>query len=358
MSFSTTTNRARLLTSTLFGILAVLVAGSASPASAAPSRNTQKTSPPLVHLPADQAAHNAAANEWWYVVGHLRAGRRTFGFEVTLFKFAHVRPPGFAAPVSVYRTDLAITDEGAKRFYHSIAYYFPQSARLSRRTLDVHIGRASLAGPSLRSMRLRGSFGGSAIDLHLASLRAPMYVGGRGYLTFANGYTYYYSLTDLRTSGALRVAGVTYAVTGTSWLDHQWGNWSWTSVRGWTWMAWQLDDGVQLSVFDFRSTVGRVRAASVLLSNGHLMTVRNVSFRPLGTWRSPHTSGVYPSGWLVRIPALRVAMRVEPTVRDQEMTVPGESQASYWEGSSRVSGTFQGKRVSGLGYTELTGYAR
>src|SRR5579875_467818 len=36
---------------------------------------------PLVHLPADQAAHANARNEWWYVVGHLRSGGRTFGYE-------------------------------------------------------------------------------------------------------------------------------------------------------------------------------------------------------------------------------------------------------------------------------------
>jgi predicted secreted hydrolase len=50
-------------------------------------------------------------------------------------------------------------------------------------------------------------------------------------------------------------------------------------------------------------------------------------------------------------------MRVEPTVRDQEMVIPSQLAASYWEGSSSLSGTFMGKHVSGLGYTELTGYA-
>jgi predicted secreted hydrolase len=76
-----------------------------------------------------------------------------------------------------------------------------------------------------------------------------------------------------------------------------------------------------------------------------------------GTWRSPHTGGLYPAGWIVRIPGLKAVLRVRPTVSDQEMSVPGQSVASYWEGSGRVSGTYQGHAISGYSYTELVGYA-
>jgi predicted secreted hydrolase len=122
-------------------------------------------------------------------------------------------------------------------------------------------------------------------------------------------------------------------------------------------MAWQLENGTQMSVFDFRGRTNRVKAASVLLAGGRLLTIRGVTIESVGSWRSPHSAGVYPSGWIVRIPSLRVLMRVEPTVRDQEMVIPSQLPASYWEGSSRLHGTFKGTAVSGLGYTELTGYA-
>ena len=329
--------------------LGLAACGSATQAS-------QRSSAPLVHLPADQASHPGAPNEWWYVVGHLQAGGRTFGYEVTLFRFHQVRLPGFSEPVTLDRTDVAITDEKTRRFYHRITYYFPQSADLSSQTLHVRVGHATLAGPSPRNMSLRAAIRPGSIDLHLSSQRPAMDVGGRGYLPFGDGYTYYYSLTDLATTGTITVAGETYRVTGISWLDHQWGAWSWQAVRGWTWMALQLDNGVQMSVFDFRSTASRVKAASVLLADGRLRTLRRASLTPVGTWRSPHTHALYPSGWVVRIPALRATLHVEPTVLDQEMTEPSEPRASYWEGSSRAKGTFLGKPVSGLGYTELTGY--
>jgi predicted secreted hydrolase len=57
------------------------------------------------------------------------------------------------------------------------------------------------------------------------------------------------------------------------------------------------------------------------------------------------------------IPTLHMNLRVEPTVLDQEVSVPNQKAGSYWEGSGRVTGVFEGKHVTGLSYTELTGYA-
>jgi predicted secreted hydrolase len=335
---------------------AVFFLSLAATATAPPERALGAPPAPLVHLPADQAAHPGAANEWWYVVGHLTSGRRTFGYEVTVFKFHRVRLPGLAVPVSIFRTDVAITNENAGHFYHRVTYAFPGSVNMSTSSLSVNVGSASLVGSSPSSMRLHASLPSGLIDLHLASKRPAMDVGGRGYIAFGNGYSYYYSLTDVATAGTLHVHGVTYHVQGISWLDHQWGKWSWTSIRGWTWMALQLANGVQLSVFDFRGTTTRVKAASVLLAGGMLRTVYGVSIAPIGSWTSPHTHAAYPSGWTVRVPALGATLHVRPTVKDQEVYATGGGLGTYWEGSGRISGLWSGKSVAGLSYTELTGY--
>ena len=288
----------------------------------------------------------------------MTSGTRTFGYEVTVFKFNHIRPPGFTTAVSLYRTDVAITDEVAHRFYQKVSYYFPGSATFSRSALNVHVGSAHLQGAMPQKMTLRAALPDGAIHLRLSSRRHAMDVGGRGYLTFANGYTYYYSLTDLVSSGTMRVGTRTFHVAGVSWLDHQWGSWSWTTVRGWTWMALQLDNGVQLSVFDFHSSASRQRAANVLLANGTLRTVSNITIKPSGSWQSPHTRAVYPNQWTVTIPSLGAVLHVKPTVPDQELISPGDVRGSYWEGSGRVHGTWNGLAVRGLTYTELTGFTR
>jgi predicted secreted hydrolase len=338
-------------------LIAVFIAAGTTQRGAQALRDPAGAPAPLVHLPADQANHPAVNNEWWYVVGHLHAGARTFGYEVTTFRLASVQPPGVPVPVTVYRTDVAITDEVAHRFHHQVTYYFPDSAKLSAKVLGVHVGRVALTGATPASMQVTAPLPGGSVQLRLSSQRAPMYVGGRGYIPFGGGYTYYYSLTDLASHGRLTIGGRTYSVSGISWLDHQWGNWNWRSLRGWTWMALQLGNGVQLSVFDVRGASTRVREASVLMVNGTLRTLPDARIRSLSSWVSPHTGGRYPSRWIVSIPSLHATLHVDPTVTDQEVAVPGQKAGSYWEGSGRVTGAFQGRTVSGLSYTELTGYA-
>jgi predicted secreted hydrolase len=328
-------------------IIAILTVGTTTSGLAA--------SGPTVHLPADQSAHAAAHNEWWYVVGHLRSASHTFGFEATVFRFSHIRPPGFSSDVSLDRTDVAITDEAGHRFFHRITFLFPGQASISFRTLSIAAGAIRLAGAPA-SMALAASLPAGAFSLHLSSRRPAMTVGGNGYIPFANGFTYYYSLTDLATTGTLTLKGVTYRVHGISWLDHQWGNWSWRAIHGWVWMALQLNNGTQLSLYDFRGTT-RLRQANILGSGGRLVVTPGLTIRATGRWISPHTGGVYPSGWIVSIPRSRARLVIRPTVLDQEMTVPGEQRASYWEGSGHVSGTFEGHPVTGNSYTELTGYA-
>ncbi len=338
--------------------LAVLLLGAISGAPGVRAAVPKATdSAPLVHFPADQAAHPANGNEWWYVVGHMKSGSHTFGYEVTIFKFLNVKPPGFSTPLSIYRTDIAITDENAKAFHQHVTYYFPQSAKLSSSTLNARVGNASLVATGTNDMNLHASFAKFTVALHLHSQRAPMYVGGRGYVNFGDQFTYYYSLTDLATTGALTVKGHRYTVTGISWLDHQWGDWAWTGAQGWTWMALQLQNGVQMSLFDVRETGKPILFASVITKDGVTHTYPNITITASGSWHSPHTGATYPTHWVVHIPALHAVFAVAPTVRDQEVVSPHQPRASYWEGSGRVTGKYGGKAVTGDSYTELTGFA-
>jgi predicted secreted hydrolase len=74
-----------------------------------------------------------------------------------------------------------------------------------------------------------------------------------------------------------------------------------------------------------------------------------------GRWTSPHTGGVYPSGWRVRVPSANVNISLDPVLVDQELanTVGG---VSYWEGAVDARDVVTGKAL-GVGYVELTGYA-
>jgi predicted secreted hydrolase len=173
------------------------------------------------------------------------------------------------------------------------------------------------------------------------------------------GYSYYYSLTNMTTGGALSVLGRKGSVTGTTWMDHQWGNWKWSKIRGWDWMAVQLSNGtsVVLSNFDGSRLVSKSAAAS--FPNGTQLITRNSSMVPLlRSWTSPITAVKYPQGWHVKVPAIGLDAEVLPTVPNQEMVDPLSLGPTYWEGSGRLTGTLHGKPITGLTYTELVGYGK
>jgi predicted secreted hydrolase len=90
---------------------------------------------------------------------------------------------------------------------------------------------------------------------------------------------------------------------------------------------------------------------------GHVTYLARTAFvvSATGSWKSPHTGGVYPSGWRVRVPRAGVDVLLAPVLLDQELanTVGG---VSYWEGAVDARDAVSG-RALGVGYVELTGYA-
>jgi len=56
----------------------------ATTAAAQPDAATGTGFPTFAHLPADQAAHPKAPEEWWYTIGHVSSHGHKYGYEVQL----------------------------------------------------------------------------------------------------------------------------------------------------------------------------------------------------------------------------------------------------------------------------------
>jgi predicted secreted hydrolase len=145
-------------------------------------------------------------------------------------------------------------------------------------------------------------------------------------------------------------------------MDHQWGNFVVTNAGGWDWYSLQLDDNSELMLYVLRSSTGETTGVygTRVLSDGSTQELGagSVQAEALGTWTSPHTGAIYPSGWLLTLPGGE-RLHLEPQLVDQELWFPqaaastGAGAMAYWEGAVRVSGD-----RTGPGYVELTGYAR
>jgi len=314
-------------------------------------------------FPRDHGAHDEYTTEWWYYTGHLRAGERTYGFELTFFRVGISRAP------AVTRWDLrnlslahfAITDVDGHAFR-----YYEKLNRSSPFTADAAEGRLDVFNEAWRATtlpdgawRIVAQSGGDAIDLTLRTRKPPAIHGENGVSVKAKepGYaSHYYSMTRLEASGTVNGR----RCTGQAWMDHEFGSSKLRETQqGWDWFSVQLDNETELMLYLIRGTE-TTTSGSLINADGSVIHLRAEQMRvePLARWRSPKSGAVYPMGWRLFVPQFGIALTLQPVMNDQELVTRQSTQVTYWEGAVRASGSFANVAVRGEGYVEMTGYAR
>jgi predicted secreted hydrolase len=319
---------------------------------------TQPTAAPVpLEFPRDDGPH-AAPIEWWYYTGHLftDAGDR-YGFEFVVFRADRAGTLGYAAHA-------AVTDNVRGEFHYDQRLVVGEevASEVDGGGLDARVSgwRMSSAGDEAR---LVAAIPGFAFSLRATSVKPPALHGVDAYFDYGAGqWTYYYSRTRLAVTGSLAVDGVPTPVTGTAWMDHQWGDFTTYEDGGWDWFALQLDDGWDLMLYLILAPDGspRIVDGSLVAPDGTLTALGPDVFSATatGTWTSPATGTVYPSGWIVELPAEDLVLTVTPALLDQELDTRYSTGQIYWEGEVTVEGRRDGEPVGGLGYVELTDYAQ
>lgn len=323
-------------------------------------------------FPRDHASHPDFKTEWWYYSGHLQTedGQR-FGYQLTFFRVG-VDP----ALRGDSRSRWAVRDLHLAHFALSDLTHrrFQYWERRSRGALDsagaltkefkVWNGLWEASGDE-KVHHLTASVEGYAIDLTLTLTKPPAIHGSHGVSQKAAGpgrASHYYSLTRMTTDGTLTVAGKRQTVTGSSWMDHEFGSNQLTASQvGWDWFAIQLEDGVELMLYQLRLTDGRSdphSSGSLIQPDGQVEHLPLSAFEltPQEIWQSPKSGGRYPIRWRIRVPSRRLDLSVRAAFPDQELDTRGSTLVTYWEGSVAISGTADGRSIAGQGYLEMTGY--
>ena len=312
-------------------------------------------SAPLIHLPADNAMHPAADSEWWYFVGHVSdSSHHRFGFETTLFKFRHLQIPGSKETISIDKADVALTDVHGNSFAKSVTYFGPGLGiiNLATKHFSEQLG-ADRVWSSGKYIQVYSNTASVALRLRLLPIRQVMLEGGKGIVPMGSqGYSYYYSYPKLSVGGKIRYQGQWRTVSGVAWMDHQWGNWKWTNIKGWTWGAIQLNNGVDFSISDFRARGKSAPRFDGFVPGGESEDVLDCAHQSqrLLVQRRHQSEVWFP--WSVSIPGLDARLFVRPLVKDQLVFDSTEPAASYWEGDCSVTGTFKGRPVRGQAYME------
>ena len=324
-------------------------------------------------FPLDHGPHNDYATEWWYYTGNLTGeDGGEYGFQLTFFRSALApgessRPSDFAAQ-QIYMAHFAVTSAPAGR--HVSFDRFSRGAGgvagatgLPRYEVWLDDWRAQEAGPGRFRLQAAAEAdnGAVSIDLTLTETRPPLLHGEAGFSRKGpepGNANHYYSLVRMATSGHIVFGGAQIAVTGLSWMDHEFGTSALSGdAVGWDWFAVTLDNDVVLMFAEIRTQTGSsqdIFEGTLSFPDGRQVPIQPDDFTltPTGQWTSPDSGTVYPSGWRVTFPEHGIDLTIDPLIDDQEMDVT----FSYYEGATVVRGTMNGEPVAGRGYVELTGY--
>ena len=305
--------------------------------------------------------------QWWYFTGHLfdETGRE-FGYELTFFVVG-VQKKTFRSRFglrNIYISHFAISDVADKKFYYtdksdSGALDFA-GARDDQ--LNIWVGNYSVEGKA-EKMHLHASGDGKALDLIVIPTKPVVLHGESGYSRKSEESpliaSYYFSYTNLKTEGSLRVGSKTFKVIGTSWFDREFSSKGLGEKQaGWDWFAIQLNDNREIMLYLLRNRDGSLdkNSSGTLVSSGgkyrHLAK-EDFSVTVLSYYKSQKTGARYPSKWEIKVPSEAMQLTLAPLIKDQELTTTYSTFNYYWEGACTVAGTADGRA-----YVEMTGYTR
>jgi predicted secreted hydrolase len=315
-----------------------------------------------IQFPLDELPHQNII-EWWYFNGNLvdSAGNQ-YTFMDCLFKADSKKAKIPFLPrmpfKDVYFSHILLSNTSANKFYSEInPLVFISKDSFSKDLFFVNYTLPSLRGYFNYAIEkieqnhwyLKSPY----FELHLKNKKPPLLVGGKGFLELGASSTYYYSLTDLETTGEIIVDGKRIVVTGQSWMDHQWADAVYSNF-GWTWFSLQLKNNTEIICFRFQKDQLAANWASVLDSAGQQKDYQDVELINLNqNWQSLQTGTIYPLAWQIKIPSAELNLEVKPLLREQEMIF---GLINYWEGGLIVQGNQAGQAIEGLGFMELVGY--
>jgi predicted secreted hydrolase len=316
-----------------------------------------------IKFPHDESAHDYIT-EWWYFNGHLKDKHHNeyafmnclFRVEVQKVNMPFLRRIPFK--ISHFSHSL-VTDLKNKKFQQRIAPFSILSEDsfskpllyINYINLEIKTGYVNCAiektGEKIYHIK------NEDMDLQLTAVKKPLLEGGKGFIGLHSKTTYYYSLTNLKTTGRIKIKNKWVDVTGKSWMDHQWADASYTKDK-WNWFSIQLDNNTELVCYEYDDGKVKSTFADICYADDRQEHHQNIQIIPSKKdWTSPKSKAVYPLVWKIIIPQKNIELNLTARLKDQEMLF---GSINYWEGPIQVEARLNRKIVKGVGFMELVGY--
>ncbi|HXS59175.1 MAG TPA: lipocalin-like domain-containing protein [Hanamia sp.] len=319
-----------------------------------------KPSGSLISFPADEGRHPAQPVEWWYTSGHLTGASsgKIYSFMLTYFSYPAGNFDGFRI--------LNLTDDATGAFYQDTKplHY----TKLATDHLDIQAavyqgGTETWSNKTGVNEKLipfqytiKAASALIALDLDCSAQKRPLILGTNGYFKQGlSNYTYYYSLTRNEVAGKLTLNGLTEDVTGTSWIDRQYGTFNPFTGEKYEWFHVQLSNGMDMNLWNIFNNDNAIpendqyRSLATYVDETSQYTTSDLKIERLRFNWMPDSTRCYSSKWKITSSKNNIDLTVTTQSDHSEVQLPFR----FFEGATTVSGTVNGKDVTGFGFAEL-----
>lgn len=188
-------------------------------------------------------------SEWWYATSVLKD--ELDNLYTCQFTFLRMRLLPILKPFILMT---AITDFQTKE------HYYNQKFTLSAKNIKIDKENVICSGATLikneNGMKINASGDNFSYDLHLDYGKGAFWHCDNGKLYMGSisekETTFYYSYTNMPTSGTINLNGKVIKVKGTTWFDKQGGTFNFLDISThWEWFSMRFFDNEEVMLFNF-----------------------------------------------------------------------------------------------------------
>jgi hypothetical protein len=195
-----------------------------------------------------------------------------------------------------------------------------------------------------------------SITLSAASQKRPLILGDDGLFDQgATSYTYYYSLTDIDVEGSLSFEESSEDVSGTAWIDRQYGSFNPNTGEAYEWFYLQLSNGMDLNIWNLFTQEKQLpddpayRHFSAYVDEDMQYTSHDFELERLSWAKMPGSENCYAQSWRLSSETDQLDITFSTLHHNSEVQLPFH----FFEGPTSASGTVNGSPVTGIGFAEL-----
>ena len=319
----------------------------------------------LISFPADEGWHPDEAIEWWYIAGHVvgDSSGTPYSFMLSYFYYPvdtfGVSTKGFRI-LNLSRDDTGVfhSETMPVLSYVDLATdHLHIDARLYNGEREEWYHKEETGGTLIPfEYELSATANQASITLAAVSQKRPLIPGDDGLFDQgATSYTYYYSLTDIDVEGSLSFGDISEDVSGTAWIDRQYGSFNPNTGEAYEWFYLQLSNGMDLNIWNLFTPEKQVpddpayRHLSAYVNEDMQYTSHDFELERHSWAKMPGSENCYAQSWRLSSETNQMDITFSTLHNNSEVRLPFD----FFEGPMRASGTVNGSPVSGIGFAEL-----